>query len=157
MWLVRYCHVQQSWWISFAVDPTQYKVRIWDRKHPEGEGQHLTCPPANRIALAQRYFLFWTRCESARRSLTRLIDLLCICNNVYIHVYLTFTMHVHVHCVYHNCTVRFPTVGIKFNKSCILAMLFVRWHYTYKHLNAWLAFMIPASQKYNSCNVNREN
>ncbi|EYF00086.1 Urease alpha subunit [Chondromyces apiculatus DSM 436] len=35
---------------AISVDPESYVVRA--------DGEHLTCPPAARLALAQRYFLF---------------------------------------------------------------------------------------------------
>ncbi|XP_013379663.1 uncharacterized protein LOC106151113 isoform X1 [Lingula anatina] len=41
---------------KITVDPDSYKVTVETADHPEG--QHLTCPPANRLALAQRYFIF---------------------------------------------------------------------------------------------------
>lgn len=42
---------------KITVDPYSYKVHIGDEKE-EKKLIHLTCPPAQRLALAQRYFLF---------------------------------------------------------------------------------------------------
>ncbi|KAI0223405.1 Urease subunit alpha [Lamellibrachia satsuma] len=41
---------------KITVDPQSYKVHITDSEMTNP--QHLTCPPAQRLALAQRYFLF---------------------------------------------------------------------------------------------------
>jgi urease alpha subunit len=45
--------------IPVAVDPQSYKVHLV-RKDKDGseQNEHLTCPPADRLSLAQRYFLF---------------------------------------------------------------------------------------------------
>ncbi|XP_071946191.1 urease subunit alpha-like isoform X1 [Antedon mediterranea] len=46
---------------EITVNPSTYKVHVRDRvarDEEEKEPEHLTCPPANRLALAQRYFLF---------------------------------------------------------------------------------------------------
>ncbi|XP_060574751.1 urease subunit alpha-like [Ruditapes philippinarum] len=41
-----------------TVDPYSYKVHIVTKKDGKEEKEHLTCPPASRLSLAQRYFLF---------------------------------------------------------------------------------------------------
>lgn len=45
----------------FAVDVQSYKVHVKADEAVE-TAEHLTCPPARRLALAQRYFLFWMGC-----------------------------------------------------------------------------------------------
>ncbi|CAG2224743.1 URE [Mytilus edulis] len=42
---------------NISVDPYSYKVHITDEKDKKNQ-IHLTCPPAQRLALAQRYFMF---------------------------------------------------------------------------------------------------
>ncbi|XP_060078196.1 urease subunit alpha-like [Ylistrum balloti] len=41
-----------------TVDPCSYKVMVKSSDNEEETPVHLTCPPARRLALAQRYFLF---------------------------------------------------------------------------------------------------
>ena len=42
-----------------SVDPQSYKVHlITEDRDGKEQREHLTCPPAARLALAQRYFLF---------------------------------------------------------------------------------------------------
>ncbi|XP_069122340.1 urease subunit alpha-like [Argopecten irradians] len=41
-----------------TVDPCSYKVLVKSSDNDEEEAVHVTCPPARRLALAQRYFLF---------------------------------------------------------------------------------------------------
>ncbi|KAL5015015.1 hypothetical protein ScPMuIL_009285 [Solemya velum] len=41
---------------KITVDPCSYKVHV--QKEDSDETEHLFCPPARRLALAQRYFLF---------------------------------------------------------------------------------------------------
>ena len=40
----------------FSVNPESYKVTV--KSGGDSQEELLTCPPAKRIALAQRYFLF---------------------------------------------------------------------------------------------------
>ncbi|XP_033107603.1 urease subunit alpha-like [Anneissia japonica] len=42
---------------EITVNSTTYKVHVRDRE-TDDTPQHLTCPPANRLSLAQRYFMF---------------------------------------------------------------------------------------------------
>lgn len=42
---------------NISVDPYSYKVHITDEKDKKKQ-VHLTCPPAQRLSLAQRYFMF---------------------------------------------------------------------------------------------------
>nr|UUA80727.1 urease 1 [Mytilus coruscus] len=42
---------------NISVDPYSYKVHITDEKDKQKQ-VHLTCPPAQRLSLAQRYFMF---------------------------------------------------------------------------------------------------
>ncbi|KAL4221785.1 Urease [Mactra antiquata] len=41
-----------------TVDPCSYKVHIVTESNGKEEREHLTCPPASRLSLAQRYFMF---------------------------------------------------------------------------------------------------
>lgn len=44
--------------ISVTVDPCSYKVHMVTEEDGKEQREHLTCPPAARLSLAQRYFLF---------------------------------------------------------------------------------------------------
>ncbi|KAK3583810.1 hypothetical protein CHS0354_022856 [Potamilus streckersoni] len=43
---------------QLTVDPYSYKVHMMTNKDGKEERELLTCPPASRLSLAQRYFLF---------------------------------------------------------------------------------------------------
>lgn len=43
---------------KLTVDPYSYKVHIVTENKGKEEKEHLTCPPASRLSLAQRYFMF---------------------------------------------------------------------------------------------------
>ncbi|XP_052804290.1 urease subunit alpha-like [Mya arenaria] len=50
--------VRNAYLPVITVDPCSYKVHIIREEDGKETREHLTCPPASRLSLAQRYFLF---------------------------------------------------------------------------------------------------